>query len=373
MLKKLKRKFLFITYLSILFVVLIIVGIINISNYSSTLEKHDNVISHVLDNRLEDENSTIVLKYILIVDIPSCTITQGFLNESYVLEDLITSIVSQNKDRGRYQDFMYAIDSNKLILSNIEREIQVTEDFFINSIIISLLGILGVYIIIYLCSSYILKPFIKNEENQKEFITNVSHELKTPITIIKANLDVLKIEEIENDWTLSIQSQVERLELLTSNLIELSKIEELNTNIIKTEFSLTDAIYEVYNDYKNAFDEKKIELLITSSINVTFNGNEKQIRDTIKLLLDNILKYCSNNNAFISLDNKELTFSNQTNLEPGNYDHIFNRFVRIDESRNQNISGYGIGLSIVKKILDNHQCSVTAYVNNKIFTIKIKL
>ncbi len=371
MLKKLKIKFLLITYISIFIVVSLIIGIINMYNYSSTIEKHEKVINHFLNDELDNSSIPIVLKYVVRIDINTSTILQGYLSEGYDVKQIVNDIVNKNQLRGKYYNFMYGIDDNILILSNMERENQVSTDFMINSITISLIGILGVYLIIYLLSSYILKPFIKNEENQKEFITNVSHELKTPITIIKANIDVLKIDNIQNEWTSSIENQVDRLELLTYNLIELCKLEELNDSIIKTEFSLTDAIYEVYSEYEQMFSDKKISFNIESTNNITYNGNEKQIRDVIKLILDNMLKYTFNNEASITLDNKEILFTNSTELSPGNYDHIFNRFVRIDEARN--LSGYGIGLSIVKKILENHNCDITANVINKQFILKIKL
>lgn len=373
MLKKLRRKFLFITYLSIFIVVLIIISVINFYNYTSTMQKHENVISLFLDQNNTDETPPIFIRYVVVIDISNKTIIQGDLNEVYDLDTLLFNILKQEKSRGKYQEFAYGIVDERLVLSNTERESQVIQDFFINSLIISSIGILCVYIIIYLFSSYILKPFIKNDENQKQFITNVSHELKTPITIIKANLDVLLIENISNEWTNSIDDQVNRLELLTSNLIELSKVEEINSNVIKTEFSLTDAFFEIYNDYKNHFTDKGIISELTCNSNVTFNGNEKQIRDCFKLLFDNILKYTVNNKANIYIDNKEIIFSNSTDLENGNYNQIFNRFTRLDDSRNQSINGYGIGLSIVKKIFDNHQCSLSANVVNNVFIIKIKL
>lgn len=373
MLKKLRRKFLFITYLSIFVVVLIIISVINFYNYTSTMQKHENVISLFLDQNNTDETPPIFIRYVVVIDISNKTIIQGDLNEVYDLDTLLFNILKQEKSRGKYQEFAYGIVDERLVLSNTERESQVIQDFFINSLIISSIGILCVYIIIYLFSSYILKPFIKNDENQKQFITNVSHELKTPITIIKANLDVLLIENISNEWTNSIDDQINRLELLTSNLIELSKVEEINSNVIKTEFSLTDAFFEIYNDYKNHFTDKGIISELTCNSNVTFNGNEKQIRDCFKLLFDNILKYTVNNKANIYIDNKEIIFSNSTDLENGNYNQIFNRFTRLDDSRNQSINGYGIGLSIVKKIFDNHQCSLSANVVNNVFIIKIKL
>lgn len=381
MINKLRKKFLLITFISLFLVVAVIVGYINLFNSTNTMNKHHTLIERLIENDGFVENNgnsfeQIVSRYIVIIDISNndITILQGTI-EIDVVDDVIESIISNEKTYGKYLTYAYGIkdtdDGHLIVLSNFERDSQLITTYFYNSIIISLLGILCVYIILYFSSSLILKPFIRNEENQKEFITNASHELKTPITIIKANLDVLKIDDIDNEWTKSIEEQTNRLELLTSNLINLSKVEE-NDILIKTEFSLSDAIIEEASTYKSILKDKSINLDIKLIDNITFNGSEKHIRDVIKLILDNIVKYTTSN-ANIYVENNILYFTNSTELSNGNYDFIFNRFSRISSSRNQDINGYGIGLSIVKKILNNHNLDINAYVLNNTFYLKIKL
>lgn len=375
MIKNLRKKFLFVTYAAILLVVGIIVGYINLFNYTNTMNKHDTLIEHILNNDGIQNEEGVLSRYTIVIDIidDEIFVRSGNLSEedSY---DIVNHILSLNENKGTYNNYKFGIkESNNtvIVLSNFERDTDLISSYLWNSICISLGGIAIVYIILYFCSSIILKPFILNEENQKEFITNASHELKTPITIIKANLDVLKIDNIENEWTQSIEEQINRLELLTGNLINLSKVAEANL-IIKTDFSITDSIKEELISYEVILKEKSINTKIELNENISFNGNEKQIRDAIKLILDNIVKYsCGNLNIYNK--DKEIYFTNSTDLQDGNYDYIFNRFTRISISRNQDINGYGIGLSIVKKILDNHNVSITSYVLNNVFILKIKL
>lgn len=382
MISKLRRKFLAVTFLSIFIVVGVIVGWINLFNHTNTMSKHHTTITRLLEtdgyvNSNIEEFETSISRYIVIIDVVNGTptIRQGTIEQEHSLDEIVSYILNNDKS-GSYENYSYGTkettNGNLIILSSFERDNQLSQNFFYNSLFISLIGIIVVYIILFFSSSYILKPFIINERNQKEFITNASHELRTPITIIKANLDVLQIDNINNEWTQSIGIQANRLEALTNNLITLSKVEETNDKILKTDFSLTDSILEEFSSYKLILKEKNINFTIDIKENISCYGNEKQIRDVIKLLLDNIVKY-STNDMKIYNDNKEIYFTNSTNLPDGNYDYMFNRFTRMDDSRNQDITGYGIGLSIVKKILENHNCSITAFVNNNVFTIKIKL
>lgn len=378
MISKLRRKFLTITFISIFIVVSIIVGYINLFNYTNMQAKHKQIISNVLNNENQEGNSfeNVIIRYTVIIEVSGDNIT---LKNGQIEDDLTsiaTDILKLEDKTGKYNNYFYGykdtIDGSLIVLSNNERDNALSTAFFYNSVIISLLGILFIYITLFFLSSYILKPFIKNEENQKQFITNASHELKTPITIINANLDVLKIDNINNEWTQSINTQTKRLELLVNNLINLSKVEEMNPNFIKTTFSLSDAIIEEVTSYIPLFKEKNINLSVNIQNNTSFNGDEKQIRDVIKLLLDNCMKYAKDK-VEIYIENNTLYFANTSDLENNDYSFIFDRFSRIDTVRNQTINGYGIGLSIVKKILDNHQCDVSAYSTNNIFYIKIKL
>ncbi len=383
MIKHLKRKFLVIAFSSIFIVLGIIVSYINYHNYTTTTQKHirviDRVISNdgVLDNLTEFEKilhrNIIIIKY----ENDTLTLVNGTINDEYTVDSLYEGVLSTNQTNGNYNNYIFKINNNDtsslIVLSNFEIDRQLINSFLYSSLMISVIGMSLVFVIIYFSSSYVLKPFIKNEEAQKEFITNASHELKTPITIIKANLDVLKIDNIDNEWTQSIESQTSRLELLTNNMINLSKVNESNNNNIKTDFSLSDAIDEELSNYTLLFKEKDILLNNNIKQNISFQGNEKEIRDVIKLLLDNVVKYSHSGSLIIKFENKELYFCNSTDLNDGNYDYIFNRFTRLDESRNQTVSGFGIGLSIVKKILENHQCNVNAYVEANTFIIKIKI
>ncbi len=379
MIKKLRIKFLTISFISIFLVVTVIVGYINLFNYTNTMNKHDTIIERVISNNGENtpDYDLTLSRFVVVIDIidNEAIIRNGTLNDEYSLEELVTNILLEQNEKGKYNTYKYGITSvngnTVIILSDISRDIELTTNYLYNSLFISLGGIVLIYILLYFASNYVLKPFIKNEENQKEFITNASHELKTPITIIKANLDVLKIDNIENEWTQSIQEQIDRLELLTSNLINLSKVSECD-DLIKTDFSLSDAINEEASNYDLLFKEKNITSSINFSNNISFNGNEKQMRDVIKLLFDNIVKY-STGNVNIYNNEKEIFFTNSTDLEDGNFDNIFDRFTRVSISRNQEINGYGIGLSIVKKIIENHNSNITAYVLNNTFIIQIKL
>ncbi len=259
-------------------------------------------------------------------------------------------------------------ESNTLyIFLDCERELNSFKSFLAASTAASLLGILSVFVLVVFFSKILVKPVAESYEKQKRFITDASHELKTPLTIIDANVEVLEMEQGENEWTVSIHNQIKRLSSLTQKLVFLSRMNEENSSLFTMlDFSLSDAVAETAEPFLAVADtvNKSLELKIAPGI--SYCGDEAALRQLTSLLLDNALKYAPENSSILltlkeSGKNKILTVQNAAEgISAGNLDILFDRFYRTDASRSSSTGGFGIGLSVAKAIVNAHKGKISA-------------
>lgn len=254
---------------------------------------------------------------------------------------------------------------------------------------------------IYFFSGKILKPVSESYEKQKRFITDASHEIKTPLTIIDANTEVIEMMEGENEWTNSTRKQVARLTSLTEKLVFLSRMDEEATKLEMLEFSLSDAILDTAEPFKAIARTKGKKLTIDVIDGILYTGDEKTIRQLVSILLDNAMKYSGCSSVSFekgNINKKNLNKTSQTqndcvtttgdtapeieltmrpsgktriitvwntvdenaNIKKGRQDMLFERFYRTDTSHNSKTGGFGIGLSAAYAIVKAHKGKITA-------------
>ena len=246
------------------------------------------------------------------------------------------------------------------------RELESVRSFLISSLVITAVGIFLIFILVYLLSDVVLKPIIESYEKQKRFITDAGHEMKTPLTVISANAEIIEMESGENQWVTGIKSQVAKLASLTEKLVILSKMEE-GVKLDMNEFSLSDAIFDTCEQYKSLAVSRDISFELDVPEDALMIGNEGEIRRIICLLLDNAFRYADEGGyvkvtAQKTSGGMEIKISNSTSgVEKGSLDRWFDRFYRTDLSRNSDTGGSGIGLSVVKAIVRAHGGSVHAH------------
>ena len=256
-----------------------------------------------------------------------------------------------------------------VVFIDISSDLFAAKNVLLFSILLSCVGLFCVFVLVAFFSKKIFKPVEESYIKQKRFITDASHELKTPLTIISANVEVLEMESEENTWSKSIKNQVGRMTGLVEDMVSLARMDEERA-LEKTVFSLSDAVRETADLYKPLAISHNQNLTIDIKEGISYEGDEKKIRQMVGLLLDNSVKYASAEGGntpeiMISLKQKGkkaqiIVFNTTDQVSAGNQEVLFERFYRPDSSRNSKKGGSGIGLSIVKSIVEAHKGKITA-------------
>ena len=270
-------------------------------------------------------------------------------------------------------------DETVVLFLNSEREIQTMRSLLWITLAIAAVCLLVVFGLVVLFSRRAITPYLKNMEAQKQFITNASHELKTPLTAISTSADVLAMEHDGDEWVHNIQVQSGRLAKLITNLVTLSRLDEEDPFPVRTEFSLSDALWEISEPFVSLLQAKGKTYTQDIADGLTVTGDRAAIQQMVSILLDNALKY-SPDGGSISLTARrsgkkaEITVSNTTdgvrNIDAA---RLFDRFYRADESHSNTVSGTGIGLSIAKATVDAHSGKISAKQTGNTITFQVTL
>ena len=245
---------------------------------------------------------------------------------------------------------------------------------FKNSLVFFVILELIFVVIAKLISNWISKPVEESFEKQKHFIADASHELKTPLAVITASAEALEKNPKEKKWLTNIKNESERMNNLIVDLLDLAKTE--NGNIEMSLGNLSKVVELSVLTFESIAYEKniKMEYQIDSDINIKMNENA--IKQVIEILLDNAIKHSKEKGKIeVNLkntDNIELTVSNLGEPIPkGEEEKIFERFYRVDKSRNRNDNRYGLGLAIAKNIVTLHKGTIKAFSKNGKTTFQI--
>jgi hypothetical protein len=416
MIKKMQHKFILISVLTIFAVMTIILCIGNFILYKNINDRQNNLLNILIDNggyfpkRIDDakiknndeqapfrdENKDFEKPRKPYFEIsPEAPYENRFfsavfsdngnlisINTDFIYAisttqatDMSQSVYKSNKLTGYLGNYKYKkadySDGTIIVFLDSTRDLDTLKIFLIVSVFIITIAMLAVFITVYFFSKIAVKPMEESYRKQKRFITDASHEIKTPLAIIDANTDLIEIEYGESEWTKSNKNQVQRLTNLTNSLVSLSRMDEESNNTIMTDFSLSKVIAEESESYAALANTRKKTLDINIEKNISYYGNEQYIRQMIGIFLDNAIKY-SNEKGTITLNlkkqgkKKALSIKNTLDyIEVGNHDILFERFYRADNSRNSASGGYGIGLSLAKSIINIHKGTVTAISRDK--------
>ncbi|MFI3140757.1 MAG: HAMP domain-containing sensor histidine kinase [Clostridia bacterium] len=278
--------------------------------------------------------------------------------------------------------YLYVEEDGKAMMVFIDFSDELIEAITL-AIISSIVGIICIIVIlfpVYWLSKRALAPVFKSMEKQKQFITDAGHELKTPVAIISADADVLKLCGGDSEWVDSIKKQTERMDKLIKNLVDLSKLDEAEQHRSNEYFNISDAVFDAASNFETLAASKHLEFIIDVSQDMRYKGNEAEIRQLVGILCDNAIKYCNDEGVIklslyksgrsICLD----VYNTCDYIDPKVTGRLFDRFYRADNSRARETGGYGIGLSIAKAVTERHKGRIRAISNDsKSIVFKVNL
>lgn len=271
---------------------------------------------------------------------------------------------------GRYRSYYYQVgkkaDGSSIVVF-LDSWIQVrANDRLLYSVFIMIgFGVIVTFVIVWLISGSAIRVELKNAQLQKQFITDASHELKTPLAVIKANTEMQEMLDGESEWTQSTLRQVERLSGLIANLVLITRTQEKEKGD-RTETNVTLAVLETIQTFSPVAQNEHKTMTQSVEEHVTMKAVESEIRQLTSLLLDNAIKYCDPEGTVqvtLQKRGKGISLVVANDYKEGkdvDYHLFFERFYRKDESHNADQGGYGIGLSIAENLVEHYKGSLTA-------------
>ena len=405
MVKGLRRKLMVSAMSAVAIVLIVIIGAINAINYYKInqnadqrldlLERNDGVFPglHPRDDKRPPRGDfspemPFETRYFSVILNQNGTVRSTDTGRIAAVDESLAGVMAKelfeaDKTAGFYGDYKYRAeriaDGTRYLFLDCARDLETFRSFLWSSVWISLAALMLVCVLIYLFSGAVLAPVVRSYEKQKRFITDAGHELKTPLTVIEANAEVIEMTAGRSEWTDSIRTQVARLTALVEKLVTLCRMEEEN-GIRESEFSLSEAVRDAAEPFGAVADGAGKQLKTEIEDGMVFCGDQQAIRRMVDLLLDNAVKYASEGGT-ITLSLKSagkrriLTVSNPADgFAPGEHNELFERFWRPDDSRSTKTGGFGIGLSTVYAIVTAHRGKVTARADERgtiTFTITI--
>lgn len=293
--------------------------------------------------------------------------------------DMAKETIDSNSMIGFYGAYRYKVkiadDFKLVVFVDCTKEMRSIRYFVFTGTWISLVGIIAVFIIVFIFSKIVFNPVKRTYDKQKRFVTNAAHELKTPLTIISANNELIDAQYNSLDETQAIDKQVKKLTIMINNLTLLSKLDEEDKNVdLKEKVDLTKLSNDLIESFKVIFESRNIKFNFFVDDNCYIKGNTNLISQLLSLLIDNANKYALTYIDFeVRIVGKgvELKTSNDADIDEKNPNLLLERFYRNDKARGK-IEGSGIGLSVVNEIVKLHKGTIKLNASNNVYSCVIK-
>lgn len=416
MIKKLCWKFIAVAMISIIVVLMAIIGTITLINYNKIVDNIDKVLTVLVDNngKFDDldfgddnlENTdgnnnkdnlnhqkdhgeftketpywTRFFSVKFTNSNPDPAVDTSMIASVSKEEaiDMAKETIDSNSMIGFYGAYRYKVkiadDFKLVVFVDCTKEMRSIRYFVFTGTWISLVGIIAVFIIVFIFSKIVFNPVKRTYDKQKRFVTNAAHELKTPLTIISANNELIDAQYNSLDETQAIDKQVKKLTIMINNLTLLSKLDEEEKNVdLKEKVDLTKLSNDLIEPFKVIFESRNIKFNFFVDDNCYIKGNTNLISQLLSLLIDNANKYAL---TYINFEVRivgkgvELKTFNDADIDEKNPNLLLERFYRNDKARGK-IEGSGIGLSVVNEIVKLHKGTIKLNASNNVYSCVIK-
>ena len=303
-----------------------------------------------------------------------------YLPKPFAAGEFLARVRALVRRSSAYAPDVLSFGGTSVIFLNSERELHAIRALFWITAAVAGGCLVIVFLLVLLFSRRAIAPYMRNLAMQKQFITNASHELKTPLTAISMSADVLAMDDEHNEWVQNIQLQVQRLAKLVNALVTLSRLDEEQPLPEQTDFVLSDVIWEIAEPMRSLAEAKGKTFTQSIEDGMRMHGDSASIGQLVSILLDNALKYSSPGGeirlaAFKRHRENIIEVSNPCALmDTEHIDRLFDRFYRPDESRTASTGGTGIGLSIARAITEAHGGTIEAEIaDGTSITFRVKL
>ena len=391
MIKKLKNKIFLLVFVSLSIIILGVISIFAFLNYHNTINTAVMMIDRMSKmglprelertpgKELEKNNQSIDGIYNIRID--NNTVLEDIQIDSKI-RDYAVEATKRKSESGIIGNYIYNVKKRgrntcDVILMENEDAISRANSILVVSIIIGIVSIIIIYIGSKKLSKIIVKPVETTFEKQKQFISDASHELKTPLAVIEANTDVIENELPNNKWIKYIQNEIDSMNKLINELLTLAKIENIDSLRELQEINLSEELEIIISMFESMAYEKDVILESNIKENIKMKANKEDIEHIVSTLLDNAIKHTdAKNKVIIELDKEKNNIAIQVKncgepIPEEERKKIFERFYRIDKSRNRSEKRYGLGLAIAKSTVQKYKGKIEVLYKDNFTIFKV--
>ena len=394
MFKQLQKSFVKSAMLSFTAVLLAVLVAVNIVNYRQTVDQVDRLTTMLVNNdgtfpdapddkgpkehpehgmpkgmefRKDDQMATRYAVVRVANDtVQSVDRTHLVSLDEEALKELGLRIAQGTATKGWEGSLRYQVAKTDagtmVVLVDANRETQQVSRLMMVTGAVFVLCLAVVYVLVRLASKRAIRPFVENVERQQQFIANASHEIKTPLAVLSANTDLLAMMGTEAKFVDSNKRQIKRLNSLVEQMLILSRYDEGEAAATKEEVDLVAVTKTIVEEILPVLNEKGLQVEFTGEAQTIVTTNKSAMTELIRILLDNALKYTVGEPVItVEAKRNQLAIGNETEpMTKEQVSQIFDRFYRVDSSRNRTTGGSGLGLSIAQKIAETNDVQLTA-------------
>ncbi|MGI6002630.1 MAG: sensor histidine kinase [Lachnospiraceae bacterium] len=402
--KKLRKQIVSITFRSFLLVIVIILSVFYIVFLSSIRSNYNTMMDYIIENDGELPDDNIADNGSFLSEVRELRYTTRYFavifdedrNVVEVIDDHIQEvnrqtaidmsekIIERSFDLIQYENgYFYKsaeLDDGNTIVVVVDASLQMStfRQIVWYTIFILIIGLVLTFIVVRHMSARAIRQEIENNTRQKQFITNASHELKTPLAVIRANTELIEMMNGESEWTQSTLRQVDRMNGLIQNLVMITRAQENEDRSGMMEINVSETVRKAAEQFRPLAEQDKKEFEFEIEDDVKMVALESSLQQLTMLLVDNAIKYCDDGGQIrISLrgisGGKKIclkvsnSYANEANIDCSKF---FDRFYREDESHHntEDKGGYGIGLSVAESICEQYGGSIDAQWKDGVIT-----